>query len=59
MEWVFRDYGIFLKQAKDHLPHRDYVMEFDVQTNTKYLEKNLKLQGCPSDLHYKVKEVVT
>ena len=34
-------------------------MEFDVQSNTKELEKNLKLQGWPSDLQDKVKEVVT
>ena len=34
-------------------------MEFNVITNTKELEKNLKIQGCPSDLQEKVKEVVT
>ena len=34
-------------------------MEFDVRTSTKSLEKNLKLQGCPSDLQEKFKEVVT
>ena len=34
-------------------------MEFDVQTNTKELENNLKIQGRPSELQYKVKEVVT
>ena len=56
---MFRFYGGSLKQAKDLLPHRDYVMEFDVQTNTKELEKNLKLKGCPSDLQDKVKEAVT
>ena len=26
MEWVFRDYGRFLNQAKFPLPHRDDVM---------------------------------
>ena len=55
MEWVLRDYGRSLKQSKDPLPTRDDVMEFDVQTNTKELEKNIKLQGCPSDLQDKVK----
>ena len=55
---MFRFYGGSLKQAKDLLPHRDYVMEFDVQTNTKELEKNLKLLVCPSDPHEKFKEVV-
>ena len=35
------------------------VMEFDVRTNTKELEKNLKLQGFPSDLQDKVNEMVT
>ena len=59
MEWVFRDYGRFLNQAKCPLPHRDYVMEFDMQINTKKLERNIKLQGCPSDLNDKVKEAVT
>ena len=34
------------------------MMEFYVKTNTKESEKNLKLQGCPSYLQGKVKEVV-
>ena len=34
-------------------------MEFDVWTNTKELEKNIKIQGCPIYLQDKVKEVVT
>ena len=59
MEWVFRDYRIYLNQAKESLPPRDNLMEFDVWTNTKELEKNIKLQGFPGDLHVKVKEVVT
>ena len=50
MECVFSYYGISLKQEEDPIPPRDDVMEFDVQTNTKELYKNLKLQGCPSDL---------
>ena len=37
MEWVFIDYGRSLKQAKDPLPPRDDVMEFDVKNNTKEL----------------------
>ena len=57
MEWVFRDFGRSLKQAKDPLQPRDDVMEFNVQTNTKELENNLKLQGWPNDLQDKVKEV--
>ena len=57
--WVFRDYRIFLKKKKDPLSPRDDIMEFDVQTNTKKLEKNLKLQVFPNDLREKVKEVVT
>ena len=59
MEWMLRDYGVSLKKTKDPLPHRDDVVEFDVRTNTKELEKNWKLQGFPSDLQDKVKEVVT
>ena len=35
------------------------VVEFDVQTNSKELENNLKLQGCPSDIQEKFKDVVT
>ena len=58
-EWVFRDYGRYLKQTKDPLPPRDYIMEFDVRTNTKDLERSLKLQGLPSELQDKFKEVVT
>ena len=34
-------------------------MKFDVWTNTKELENNLKLQVLPSDLEEIVKEVVT
>ena len=59
MEWMLRDYGISLKQTKDPLPPRYDMMEFDVWTNTKELEDNLKIQGYPSDLHEKVKEVLT
>ena len=55
MEWVFREYGRSLKQAKDPLPPRDDVMEFDVQSNTKESGKNIKLQGLPSELQDKVK----
>ena len=58
MEWEFRDYRISLNQAKDPLPSRDNVMEFVVKTNTKELDNNLKLQGCPSDLQDKFKDVV-
>ena len=54
-EWVFRDYRISLNQAKHPLPPRDSVMEFDARTNTKELEKNLKLQDCLSDLQETVK----
>ena len=46
---MFGDYGILLKQAKAPPPFRVDVMEFDVQTNTKESEKNIKLQSCPSD----------
>ena len=59
MELLFRYYGRSLNQAKESLPPRDDVMGFYVRTNTKDLEKNMKLLGCPSDLQYNVKEVVT
>ena len=59
MEWVFRDQWVSLKQANNPLQPRDNMVKFYVQNNKKDLEKNLKLQGCPSDLQYKVKEVVT
>ena len=52
---MFRDYRISLKQAKEPLPPKDDMMEFDVRTNTKELENILKLQGLPSDLQEKVK----
>ena len=47
-----------LKAIKGPLPHRYDVMEFDGPTNTKDLEKNLKLKDCLSELQDKVKEVV-
>ena len=56
---MFIDHGRYLKQEKYLLPPRGDVMEFYVQTNTKDLEKNLKLQGLPSDLQEKFKGVVT
>ena len=56
---MFRDYGRSLRQAKGPLPPRDDAMEFDVQSNTKELEKNLKIQIFPSDLQDKFKKVVT
>ena len=55
MEWVFRDYGRSLNRSKYPIPPRYDVMEFYVKTKTKDLENNLKLQGFPSDLQYKVK----
>ena len=58
MEWVFRYYRRPLKQAKDTLPPRDDVVECYAHTNTKDLEKNIKLQVCTIDLQYKVKQVV-
>ena len=48
-----------LKTSKGTLPPRNDVAKFDVKTNTKELENNLKLQGCPSNLQDKFKEVVT
>ena len=56
---MFIDYGRSLNQEKNPLPPRDNVMEIDGRTNTKELEKNLKLQVCPSDLQENIKEVVT
>ena len=56
---MLRDYGRYLKQGKDLLPPRDDVLQFDVWTNSKELEKNLHLQRYPSDLLEKVKELVT
>ena len=58
MEWVFRDYGRSLKRTKEPLPPREDIVEFEVGTDSKELEKNLKLQGCPKELQGKVKEVV-
>ena len=43
MEWVFIDYEISLNKAKDPLPPMNDVVEFYVWTNTKDLEKNIKL----------------
>ena len=35
------------------------MMVFLLRTNKKDLKKNLKLQGCPSDLKEKVEDMVT
>ena len=59
MEWVFKDYRRSLNQSKEPLPPRDDVVGFYVMTGTKELEENLKLQGFPSALPYKFKEVIT
>ena len=42
---MFRNYRILFRRAKDRLPPKDEVVEFDVWNNTKELEKNIKLQG--------------
>ena len=34
------------------------MVEFDVRIDAKEFDNNLKLQGCPSGLQEKVKEVV-
>ena len=47
MEWKSRDDEISLNQAKDTLPPRANVMEFDVQTNKNDSEKNLKYRVAP------------
>ena len=59
MKWVSRDYVRSLRQVNDPLTPRDDAVKFYVHTNEKELEKNLKLQSCPSYLQYKVKEVFT
>ena len=59
MKWLFVDYRISLKQSKETLPPRGYLMEFYVKTNKKELERNPKLQVSPIDLQDKFKEVVT
>ena len=50
MEWVFRYYRRLLNQTNEPLSSRDDIMELGVLPNTNGLEKNLKLQGFPSDL---------
>ena len=59
MEWLFRDYMRYLKQEKDPLPPGDDVMEFDMQKNTRELDKNLKPRIFPSDLQDMVNAVLT
>ena len=59
MEWVLIYYERSSKQGKDPIPPMDNDIEFDVQTNKKELEKNLKLQWWSSDLQDKVNEAVT
>ena len=56
---MFRYYVISLKQTNYPVPPRDNVIEFDVQTSTKYLEKNIKLQCLSNDLQDNFKEAVT
>ena len=48
-----------MNQAKEPLPPRDYVVEFNVRTDAKESGKKLKLQGCPGNLKNKFKELVT
>ena len=44
-----------MNQAKDPIQSRNDVAEFYVNMDAKELDKNLKLQACPSDLQGKVK----
>ena len=55
---MFRDYGRLLNQKKYPLPTRDDEVDFDVRIDSKEFENNIKLQGCPSGMQDKVKEVV-
>ena len=59
MEWVLRDYRKSLKHSNEPLIPRDNVVEFGVRTNAKELYNTLKLHGRPSELQYKVEDVVT
>ena len=35
------------------------MVEFNIRTDTEDFEKNMKLEGCPSELQYNIKEAVT
>ena len=48
-----------IKASKGPPPPRDNVAEFYKQINTKELDNNLKLHGCPSEFQDKVKEAIT
>ena len=43
MEWVFRDFFIYLNRAKDPMTSMDNVVECDVSNDSKELEKSLKI----------------
>ena len=58
MEFFFMDYGISSNQVKYRLLPRDDMIEFDLISFSMEMDKNLKLQVCPSEFQEKVKEVI-
>ena len=55
VQWIWN----ILEVGKVHPNSVGNLVEFDVRTDAKYLERNIKLHGLSSDLEDKVKEVVT
>ena len=55
---MFKEYGCAVKQSVGELPPRNDVVEFEFQTDSMELERNLKLIGCPTELQPQIREVV-
>ncbi len=58
LDYIFGEHGKAVRQEKQRLPDRNDVVEFNVTTNSAELERNLKLNGCPSELQPEVTKVV-
>ena len=57
-DWIYKENGKSLRKAKTELPPRDDVIEFDTPRDSAELMKNLKLSGCPAELHGQIKSTV-
>jgi hypothetical protein len=57
-DWIYKENGKSLRKAKTELPPRDDIIEFDTPRDSAELMKNLKLYGCPVELHGQIKSTV-
>ena len=56
--WVSEELGRSLKKKSAPLPPRDDIAVFETSENLEELERNIRLGGCPENLHGRITSVV-